>query len=91
MTIEVESLNKIFEQHNNANGFRYEGKCHKCDCDTQVEITKTSGGYGLQGGVLYESNTRNILILCSKCIKKNGNQIYEHHHSNSQEADLSAN
>jgi hypothetical protein len=73
MIIGAESLNRIFERYNNANAFRYEGKCHKCDCDTKVEITKTAGGYGLQGGVLYESNMQNFLILCSGCFRKNGN------------------
>jgi hypothetical protein len=83
--MEVESLKKIFEHHNNANEFSYEGNCHKCGCHTKVKITKTSGGYGLQGGVLFEQLSRNILILCSECIKKNGNQIYDLHHPSSQE------
>ncbi len=87
MIIESESLLKIFEHHNNTGKIRYEGSCHKCGCHTKVEITKTSSGYGLQGGVLFEPSSQNILILCSECIKKNGNQVYEHLHSRLQEAD----
>lgn len=87
MIIESESLHKIFEHHSNAGEIRYEGNCYKCGCQTKVEITKTSGGYGLQGGGLFEQPSQNILILCSECIKKNGNQVYEHPHTGSQEAD----
>ena len=78
MIIKVESLNRIFECHNNANNFSYEGKCHNCECHTKVKITRTAGGYGLQGGVLYESNTQNWSILCSGCFKKNDQQNLKH-------------
>ena len=78
MIIKVESLNRIFERNYNPNSYWYEGKCHHCECDTKVEITKTTGGYGLQGGVLHESNTLNLPIICSECFNKNG-------HKNSKE------
>ena len=72
MLVRAESLNRIFKRHNNAAAdfIRYDGKCRQCGRDTRVEIIKTSGGYGLQGGVLYESNNHNFLILCSGCFKK---------------------
>ena len=73
MIIAAESLNKMFERSNSPHGFiRYEGNCRNCNCDTKVEISKTAGGYGLQGGVLYESDTQNFLIQCKGCFNKNG-------------------
>jgi hypothetical protein len=72
MTIEVESLNKMFERHNNnANHRSYGNKCCTCGCDAEVVITKTAGGYGFQGGVLYEPDPQNFLILCGDCYKPN--------------------
>ena len=70
MIIKVESLDRIFEQHNTANHFSYQGKCHNCGCNVEVEITKTSCGYGLQGGVLCESNPEDILVCCLDCHQK---------------------
>jgi len=73
--IKVETLNGMFERNNNAGYFCIEGKCNHCECNAKVEITRTSGGYGLQGGVLYESNTRKSPILCSKCFHKMARKI----------------
>jgi hypothetical protein len=78
MIIGIESLDGMFGQVNNASHCTYEGKCHNCGCDAQVEITKTSGGYGLQGGVLCETNPQKLLILCSVCYEKFGKPIDLH-------------
>ena len=72
MLITVESLDRIFERHNTTNNINYKGKCHNCGCDVEVEITKTSGGYGLQGGVLYGSNPENLIFQCCDCHVKTG-------------------
>jgi hypothetical protein len=64
LLITVESLDRIFERHNTTNIINYKGKCHNCGCDVEVEITKTSGGCGLQGGVLYGSNPENLIFQC---------------------------
>ena len=70
MIIKVESLDRIFEQHNTANHFSYQGKRHNCGCNVEVEITKTSCGYGLQGGVLCGSNPEDISVCCLDCHQK---------------------
>ena len=75
MIIKVETLNRIFEVNNNAGYLCIEGKCNHCQCDTKVEISRTTGGYGLQGGVLYQSNARKSTILCSKCFNKTVSKI----------------
>jgi hypothetical protein len=70
--IEAESINEIFEQHNVACHYHYNGICHNCRCSIDVEITKTSRGYGLNGGILYESNPDKFLVQCLDCLEKFG-------------------
>jgi hypothetical protein len=70
--IEVESINEIFEQHNVSCHYQYNGICHNCRCSVEIEITKTSGGYGLNGGILYESNPDKFLVQCLDCHEKFG-------------------
>jgi hypothetical protein len=68
--ITVEMLNKIFKQNSSPKHFTYRGQCHHCGRDVEVEITKTSGGYGFQGGVLHASNPEDILVCCLDCHPK---------------------
>lgn len=70
MIVGIETLKKMAEQNNNAKKFSYECLCHHCGCDVEIKITKTSGGYGLQGGVLYQPNDGNLLALCVDCYLK---------------------
>lgn len=70
--IGIESLNKLFERNNNPNTFTFRGKCQTCGISTKIEISKTSGGYGLLGGVLYESDPENHIALCARCYEKYG-------------------
>jgi hypothetical protein len=67
MIVAIETLNKLAERHNNADHFTYGCKCHKCGCDVDIMITRTSGGYGLLGGVLYEPDPENLLAFCEVC------------------------
>jgi hypothetical protein len=70
MVIRVESLDSMFGHNIPAKHLSYEGACHNCGHDVEVEITKTVGGYGLLGGVLYESNPNKFLLLCGRCFEK---------------------
>lgn len=72
MFVGIETLNRIAESNNNATHFSYGCKCHNCGCDFDIKITKTSGGYGLLGGVLYEPKLQNLLALCLDCYLKSG-------------------
>ena len=65
--INIETINKMFEENNGVNHYVYQGRCHNCECDLEIKITKTSGGYGLKGGVLYEPDPNSLLALCDKC------------------------
>jgi len=72
MFVAIETLDIIAEYNNKADHFNYGCKCHKCGCDVDIEITRTSGGYGLLGGVLYEPNPENLLAFCAVCYLKSG-------------------
>ena len=66
-TITLDTLNKIFERNENSTTYTCEDKCDRCGCHVSVKIEKTSGGYGLLGGILCESDPGNYLVLCVGC------------------------
>jgi hypothetical protein len=72
LIVGIETLKKMAEQNNNANYFCHRCQCHNCGCDIEIKITKTSGGCGLQGGVLYQPNDGNLSALCVDCYLKSG-------------------
>jgi hypothetical protein len=69
MIITKESLDKLYKKNNQKTHFRYQGICHGCGWHVGVKITKTSGGFGLSGGVLYEPTPENFMIICSGCLE----------------------
>ena len=68
--ITVESLKKIFEKNKDPDTYTYQGNCDRCGCRVSVKIDKTSGGFGLHGGALYESDPENYFVLCIGCSEK---------------------
>jgi hypothetical protein len=68
--IQLKELNKLFESNDDKDRKRYSGKCSSCGCDVTITIERTSGGYGLLGGVLYESEKGELFLTCSHCLKK---------------------
>ena len=77
MIIKVESLDSMFEQSMPSKHLSYEGTCHNCGHNVEIEIAKTAGGYGLLGGVLYEPEPDNIILICDRCHEKNAYPIAE--------------
>lgn len=63
--IDLERLNKIFGD--GTNNKQFDVKCSCRGCDVQIIITRTSGGFGFQGGVLYETDTGQYLAKCTHC------------------------
>ena len=45
--------------------------CSGCGREITINITHTSGGLRIQGGVLYKSSNDNFIIKCADCIKTN--------------------
>lgn len=71
----VDSLNRMFEQNDNSDHFSYQDQCDQCGCVVKVNITKTSKGYGFQGGALYETDSQNFFVLCPNCYEELGKPV----------------
>ena len=46
-------------------------KCSDCGRETIIEITPTSGGFGLQGGALFKCSPGEYIAKCLDCYKVN--------------------
>lgn len=68
MLISVNGLKKISDDTSEDETGRVCNKCIDCGFPVEVEIHKTSGGYGLLGGVLYEVEDR-VYVKCGDCYK----------------------
>jgi len=67
----VEILRKMFEANPEKPTIKLKDKCSGCGCETILEITPTSGGFGLQGGFLLKSSTDKYIVKCPACIEAN--------------------
>jgi hypothetical protein len=66
-----EVLKKIFEAHPGKSTMTINGICSDCGCKVTVVVERTSGGYGLLGGVLDKTSFENYAITCLDCYKSN--------------------
>jgi len=69
----IEILRKIFDANPEKSTIVLNGRCSDCGCKTILEITTTSGGFGLQGGILFKSSTDKYIVKCPACIEANPN------------------
>jgi len=67
----IEILQKLFEAQPEKSVIILNGKCSDCGCDTTIEITPTSGGFGLQGGALCEYSSDDYTMKCCDCYQVN--------------------
>ena len=67
----IEILRKIFEANPEKSTLVLNGKCSDCGCETILEITPTSGGFGLQGGILFKCSPDGYLAKCPACYEAN--------------------
>jgi hypothetical protein len=67
----VEILKKLFKANPEKSTIVLNGKCSDCGCGTIIEITPTSGGFGLQGGALFRYSPANYLLKCHDCYQIN--------------------
>lgn len=63
----IEILRTLFEANPEKSTIVLKDKCSDCGCETIIDITPTSGGYGLQGGVLFKSSTDKYIVKCPAC------------------------
>jgi hypothetical protein len=66
----VEILKKIFEGKTEKSTIALKGSCSDCGCETTIEITATSGGFGLIGGILIKNSPGGYLMRCLACCER---------------------
>jgi len=67
----IEVLKKILEANPEKSTITINGKCSDCGRKVIIEIEQTSGGYGLQGGILVKCSPDKYFITCPECYKFN--------------------
>jgi hypothetical protein len=65
----IDILRKMFEAQPEKSKIILMDKCSDCGRKTKIEITPTSGGFGLQGGILLKCTPGGYLVKCSACCK----------------------
>jgi hypothetical protein len=65
----IEILRKMFKANPEKSTIILKEKCSDCGREIIIEITPTSGGYGLQGGFLFECSPDKYLAKCPACYK----------------------
>ena len=66
----IDILRKMFEDSPEKSTIVLKEKCSDCGCDTIIEITPTSSGFGLMGGVLFKSSNDKYTAKCPACYEK---------------------
>jgi len=66
----IEILRKIFEANPEKSTIKLKDKCSECGREITVNITHTSGGFGLQGGALFKCSPEGYLMRCPACCSK---------------------
>jgi len=67
----IEILKTMFEANPNKSTIILKDKCSDCECETIIEITPTSGGFGLKGGTLFKCSPDGYLAKCPACHDEN--------------------
>ena len=67
--IMIEILRKMFEANPDKSQIVLKEKCSDCGCEINIEITPTSAGFGMLGGVLFKSSTDKYIAKCPACYK----------------------
>jgi hypothetical protein len=63
----INVLRKIFEENPGKSTIELKDECSDCGCEVNIEITSTSGGYGLKSGVLFKSKAVGYFAKCPDC------------------------
>ena len=69
----IDILRRIFEANPGKASIQIKEKCSDCGCETIIEITPTSVGFGLQGGFLFKSSPDDYFAKCFDCKMKRRN------------------
>jgi hypothetical protein len=66
----LNGLKKLFKDNPEKSTIVLKEKCIDCGTETTIEITRTSIGFGLMGGVLFESSNDKFKAKCLACYEK---------------------
>ncbi len=66
-SIGIKRIDKLFADNFITKSMVVTGKCHICGTRKEIEIVRTSGGYGLNGGLLQEVKQSLITVVCLPC------------------------
>jgi len=67
----ISTLKKIFETNPGKPTIEMKEKCSDCGRELIISITRTSGGFGLKGGLLFKNNAVSYFVKCPDCNKLN--------------------
>jgi hypothetical protein len=67
----VELLQKMFDSSPDQSTIVIEDICSNCKKDVSIQITPTSGGFGLLGGALFENAAGGYYARCAVCYGHN--------------------
>jgi hypothetical protein len=66
-----ETLHFLFMDEGYKDSFEFASFCLVCGVDVTVKVVKSTGGFGLLGGVLYESDLHTLTVKCLGCAEAN--------------------
>jgi len=69
--MDIETLKKIFKDNPEKSTITFKGKCSVCGVEVAIEAIPSSGGFGLQGGALFEYTPDVYFAKCPNCYKTN--------------------
>ena len=67
MLVGLDSLHKLFLQNPGKKRIEFTTTCQDCGCNLKLEIHATSGGFGIQNGVLFEPLPDVFRTKCAVC------------------------
>jgi len=70
MLVEFETLKRMFEDSPDKSHLSFSSCCKTCGCQVTIEIHNLPSGFGLEGGVMFEANSGQLLVKCDACHQK---------------------
>ena len=67
----IDVIRKLFEANPEQSTLTIDGNCSDCGHKLNIKIKSTSGGFGIQGGILIKRPPETFFIRCIDCEKFN--------------------
>jgi hypothetical protein len=67
----VEKIKKLFNGNPEKSTIEVSDSCSDCKDEVIIKITRTAGGFGLQGGALFKSPSGGYFAKCPDCYNLN--------------------